>query len=59
LQYIVIVASIILISRKRIGDADRLVGTVLYTTPEVRCRHRRYECDGGINEYGDNSKFPC
>ena len=23
--------------------------TLRYTTPDIHCRHRRYECDGGIN----------
>jgi len=22
--------------------------TLRYTTPDIRCRHRRHECDGGI-----------
>jgi len=23
--------------------------TLRYTTLDIRCRHRRYECDGGIS----------
>jgi len=23
--------------------------TLRYTTPDIHCRHRRHECDGGIN----------
>jgi len=36
----------------RVECISRLSGfaelTLRYTTPDVRCRHRRYECDGGI-----------
>jgi len=31
--------------------------TVRYTTPDIHCRHRRYECDGGIMQVSSAWKF--
>jgi len=31
--------------------------TLRYTTPDVRCRHRRYECDGGIRKGDENPAY--
>jgi len=31
--------------------------TLRYTTPDIRCRHRRYECDGGIRAVQNFTTF--
>jgi len=31
--------------------------TLRYTTPDIHCRHRRHECDGGINGINELLKF--
>jgi len=31
--------------------------TLRYTTPDIRCRHRRHECDGGISSSVAPSKY--
>jgi len=28
--------------------------TLRYTTPDIHCRHRRHECDGGITRVASN-----
>jgi len=31
--------------------------TLRYTTPDIHCRHRRHECDGGIKKTQNRHKY--